>query len=313
MGDVKPGAIGPLISGGATLLGDVVGSIVQGAQNRQQRQFALDMYNRQRTDALADWNMQNAYNSPASQMARLKAAGLNPNLVYGNGAVANNTSGVRSASQGNYNPHAPNWANIPGDFVGAYYDAQIKQATVDNLAEQRKVMQTTAAKNMADIILKGVNSTRGKQVIQQSGDLFGTVMETAKANLQAITTNIAKTQADTQFTLDANERAELMTANNIAQGVERIALMRAQIAHTDVDRQRIIQTIENLKKTGLIQDFEIQLNKKGLTRNDEYYYRIGSKLVDLITGPQSTQAPKPGVDSNFKRFWHDAFNGLLDF
>lgn len=29
------------------------------------------------------WNAANAYNTPAAQMARFKAAGLNPNLVYG--------------------------------------------------------------------------------------------------------------------------------------------------------------------------------------------------------------------------------------
>lgn len=38
------------------------------------------------------WNLQNAYNDPAAQMARLKNAGLNPNLVYGGGNVTGNTS-----------------------------------------------------------------------------------------------------------------------------------------------------------------------------------------------------------------------------
>ena len=38
------------------------------------------------------WNKQNAYNNPEAQMGRLKDAGLNPNLVYGSGSVAGNTS-----------------------------------------------------------------------------------------------------------------------------------------------------------------------------------------------------------------------------
>ena len=41
------------------------------------------MYDRQRADALADWNMQNQYNSPAEQMKRYKEAGLSPHLIYG--------------------------------------------------------------------------------------------------------------------------------------------------------------------------------------------------------------------------------------
>ncbi|UPW40790.1 DNA pilot protein [Sigmofec virus UA08Rod_6926] len=39
------------------------------------------------------WRMNNEYNTPSAQMARLRAAGLNPNLVYGNGSVVGNTSG----------------------------------------------------------------------------------------------------------------------------------------------------------------------------------------------------------------------------
>ena len=35
-----------------------------------------------RQNALADWNRQNAYNAPAQQMQRFKEAGLNPNLIY---------------------------------------------------------------------------------------------------------------------------------------------------------------------------------------------------------------------------------------
>ena len=38
------------------------------------------------------WNAENEYNSPGAQMQRLKSAGLNPNLVYGSGAVTGNTT-----------------------------------------------------------------------------------------------------------------------------------------------------------------------------------------------------------------------------
>lgn len=33
---------------------------------------------------LQQWHLENEYNSPAQQMQRMKAAGLNPNLIYGN-------------------------------------------------------------------------------------------------------------------------------------------------------------------------------------------------------------------------------------
>lgn len=40
----------------------------------------------------AFWKLQNAYNDPSQQMARLRAAGLNPNLMYGKGTMGNSES-----------------------------------------------------------------------------------------------------------------------------------------------------------------------------------------------------------------------------
>ena len=50
---------------------------------------------------LAQWNRMNAYNSPAAQMQRLKAAGLNPDLLYGQnagGAMGNSASPAQGSN-----------------------------------------------------------------------------------------------------------------------------------------------------------------------------------------------------------------------
>lgn len=83
-------------SGGAVAgsqAGSEIGSFFGPSDERLQRREDLYWYNKQRDDAIAAWNMQNDYNSPTAQMARLKAAGLNPMLVYGSGDVTGNTSG----------------------------------------------------------------------------------------------------------------------------------------------------------------------------------------------------------------------------
>lgn len=68
----NPAVVNQAVNTGATLL-----------TNRRNRQTSLDFYDRQRADALADWNRQNIYNSPQAQMERFKEAGLNPHLIYG--------------------------------------------------------------------------------------------------------------------------------------------------------------------------------------------------------------------------------------
>lgn len=54
---------------------------------------------------------QNAYNSPAAQMQRLQAAGLNPNLVYGSGNVVGNQSGTYSSDYSGYGTSVNNALN----------------------------------------------------------------------------------------------------------------------------------------------------------------------------------------------------------
>lgn len=51
---------------------------------------AVDKQNQYNLQA---WEMQNNYNTPANQVERLRAAGLNPNLFYSQGTVGNASSG----------------------------------------------------------------------------------------------------------------------------------------------------------------------------------------------------------------------------
>lgn len=88
-------------------LSEGINAVLQGFQNRANRKFAMKQYSIARKDALSDYNMQNEYNSPASQMERLKQAGLNPNLVYGTGAGSMTAAPIKSAPQNAAQGEAP--------------------------------------------------------------------------------------------------------------------------------------------------------------------------------------------------------------
>lgn len=87
------GAIAAPFTGGISLAGGYLYDVnkQQNAANKKavDRANAYDMYT---------WDLANQYNDPKAQMARLKAAGLNPNLVYGSGNVTGNTAGVASSN-----------------------------------------------------------------------------------------------------------------------------------------------------------------------------------------------------------------------
>lgn len=96
---------------------------------------------------------QNEYNKPINQMARLREAGLNPNLVYGgnSGSVSGNLS---TAPTGNYQTRGGNLFDVLGGVMGAYdvfQSAQLKKANAEyakNNAEYVKTQKDIAEHNL---------------------------------------------------------------------------------------------------------------------------------------------------------------------
>lgn len=86
--------VGAAIQSGASVLGNIIGNASarrreyrdwqRGRQDMElQNQHAIDFANMENQWNIEQWHRQNKYNSPIEQMARLRQAGLNPNLLYG--------------------------------------------------------------------------------------------------------------------------------------------------------------------------------------------------------------------------------------
>lgn len=85
----------PLIGQGVEALGSLFGVKEQNSTEekiaKQANEFNLKM-----------WKMNNEYNTPLNQMKRFKEAGLNPNLIYGQGSAGNSSSPIGYVRQGNH-------------------------------------------------------------------------------------------------------------------------------------------------------------------------------------------------------------------
>ena len=86
-----------LVTGGLSAIGN---AITGGASARKQYQYQSKLMDKQNNFALSMYNMDNRYNSPVMQRARLEEAGLNPNLMYGNGGIPNTSSGAPGSASG---------------------------------------------------------------------------------------------------------------------------------------------------------------------------------------------------------------------
>lgn len=250
----------PLISLVGGLASSIIGSVVS-SEVSQVAQANQANINQQGIDTA------NRYNLPINQMSRLREAGLNPNLVYGNGTVAGLTSsGEASTNQG--------LKNIPFDLgvkdaVGSYLESkQLEQSVSESQSRQELLAQQvreSMAKEMMytksalkdDAELPYIQEYWKKRIYELGtrGELNAATrdlrtIERASAvelaNLYAARTNLTQEQATTEI-----KRRFVMDAQ--------AALYRSNVQVNDKELEWLAEKI---------------LNTKQDTANKELWHRI---------------------------------------
>lgn len=129
-------ALVPFIAQGINIAGNAIGA---NRQEKANKELAAYQYDRN----LEMMHYQNIYNSPRNQMARFKEAGLNPNLVYGQGTSGNMSS-------------APSYPDI------GRVDYQSMFADVGTKLMQSKLMQAQADLTKQKTVESGVKQDLAK-------------------------------------------------------------------------------------------------------------------------------------------------------
>lgn len=113
-------------------------------ENEKNREYNLNLAKMQNQWNIDQWNRENAYNSPAAQMARYKAAGLNSDLIYGQQNLSA-ASPEMTAGEGSQPTDVSNLANkrTIGDIA-----AQASQTRLTNA--QAKLAESQAKKTDSD-------------------------------------------------------------------------------------------------------------------------------------------------------------------
>lgn len=152
--------VGGIISGVGSLLGGLGSSAMNNKAVRDTNKANMEIakyqaqWQQQENEkayqrSLNMWNLQNEYNSPTQQMARIRAAGLNPNLVYGNGVTGNS-----SGSTPQYEPvkfNAPTMQAYRGwnlgisDAISQFLAYRTVKAQVDNMEAQNSLIRQQTA------------------------------------------------------------------------------------------------------------------------------------------------------------------------
>lgn len=172
----------------------------QERQNEINRKFVLDM-----------WNKENAYNTPKEQLRRLKAAGLNPGLMYENGAA-----GMPAAASHSPEQTAPQVQPLNVD-PSVMANIELMQAQAENLRSQTK---TQDAKREGEVENLSVLNKRARKEIEKMDKeqelIYAQITRYATQN--AIDRDIADASIELwNSQADLNDELKIKTAEEYSQ------------------------------------------------------------------------------------------------
>lgn len=241
MGQAATGAasaMNPLLGAGLQVGGSILNSLFQGIGNRRQNKRMVDF-----------WEMNNEYNHPSAQMARLREAGLNPNLVYGD-----SVSGATGMAGAAPKPVRETAINV-GDPIQSYQAYELFKLQTDNLRANNTDKLNSAALKAAQTI---------KELAQ--GDIKGSEAQILRRTMED---QIGKIQNEANMTLN---EAEL-----VWQQLDRTRLDQQQRAILrDKFFQNLLtkyatdaQNLDNAGKLGILREAQARLQGMQL----DWYHR----------------------------------------
>ncbi|WNK13843.1 MAG: DNA pilot protein [Microvirus sp.] len=257
-----------LASAGIGLAGDLVSQLFgnQAAKQQTQEQNQMNYDN---------WVKQQEYNSPKNQMQRYADAGLNPQLIYGQGTPGNATAPPVTSAPQKFAPKI--------DAIGHYQNAvqvQQLQQTVENLKTNQELMKQNQDLKDAQTDLLKKQSAWYDQMQSNKIQMLGSNM-----NLNLVKQGLMRGQVDK---LDSDimmnkQRAAFMGNEDLRQASLNSARVRQMGAQTDLMQvQKLNTELRNIAQQ-TTNGFLAKSIMSVINRNEE-------STNSLIEGQQTQQS-----------------------
>ena len=230
----------------ASAIGAIGNFFTGGASARKQYQYQSKLMDKQNQQQIDFWKMNNEYNTPFNQRARLEQAGLNPDLMYGG-------SGNMYQSQ------------MPGAASGSAPNVDYGSFS-DNLrfAMQAQVMDAQVSK------IEQENKLLAEQALNQAQQRELWAAQAKEAWVRAEHQGIYNRHADTRYFLENETRA----LKNTLLGAD----VNSYETRLRLDQQRVAN--DNMRAK--VQVLQLGLNEKRLKADMEKIRAEVSEIMSRI-------------------------------
>lgn len=233
----------------ASGLANSIGGARQAVKNRRHQNAMLEkqqawsekMANQQNQWNLDQWNRENDYNSPAAQMSRMEAAGINPYNAASSGQIGSGTaSSLQSATPNNVSApaYAEAYSNPVGNFISGLSSSLDNALKVISVDREKKLTPSVVEKSENEA--RGSKGTADSALAQGIKDQNDLVNEPSRVAAQA---NLYQSQFhefayNSQFYALKSQGVSDIVANELAQMRSNTQIMQLQAEGMGYDNQQ---------------------------------------------------------------------------
>lgn len=265
-----------------------------------------DVYNRERADMLADWQMVNDYNSPKAQMERYKEAGLNPNLMYG-------SSGDNSAANMSNPSIDPSSGQAPTNQAARFDTNGILQmmATMSSFVQNNERLQMTKEQQEFDNMIKAADlqlrMDRDLRDSERHGfwklttPLLEEYQKLQNSHLEAQTDKIKiekdlikQNTENAKVTFDNLKKDGVLKDEQINKLKKEVELLGIKVEIENKVNEKWYEVYESSKIKGDLENAGLKLTNEGLEINNKH-------LDEFLRSRNANQH----LDSLIKKIEHD--------
>lgn len=237
------------------------------------------------------WQMQNEYNLPKNQLARLVDSGLNPALMYGDV-----TSGLAQSVNSSYGAASTNPSQLPNAIANVQNSMIARenfQVQMDNVRASTDLMRSQAAKNSADADLARSNVIKGqrdsysqfyqnqlnfRRFVEIEKPKFDKYSQQVDSSIEQIRHIISNLDADTNVKGETARQIGVDINNSVLITTQKLQNMKKEL---EVMNSQIIDNLESAKT---------QKVQRSYLKSLGAFYDANTDKIKKLTNPEVKKA-----------------------